>query len=171
MSGYIARIAVLLFVVWLPNQSIAETFKVEQVIQLPGIPWGMDFLDQNNLIVTLRSGSTFIVDIQQGKATRLNGLPEISASGQGGLLDVAISPGQDWIYFTYSKSTRHGKVTTLARAKLEESNLTNWQDLLITDSATDTGRHFGSRIAFDGQEHVFFGIGDRGVRDNCAGFK
>jgi len=44
--------------------------------------------------------------------------------------------------------------------------LSQWQDLLVTRSASRTGRHFGSRIAFDSQGHVFFGIGDRGERDN-----
>lgn len=151
----------------LPIQSIAVEFKIEQVAQLPGIPWGMDFIDQNKLIVTLRSGGVFIVDIQQGKTSQLSGLPDITANGQGGLLDVAVGPDQKWIYFTYSKTTTLGEVTTLARAKISESKLVDWQDLLVSNSATDTGRHFGSRIAFDGQGHVFFGIGDRGVRDNA----
>lgn len=37
----------------------------------------------------------------------------------------------------------------------------------MSKSRTDTSRHFGSRIAFDGNGHVFFGIGDRGVRANA----
>jgi glucose/arabinose dehydrogenase len=36
--------------------------------------------------------------------------------------------------------------------------------LLVTESATDTRKHFGSRIAFDANGHVFFGVGDRGKR-------
>ncbi|MDH5356204.1 MAG: PQQ-dependent sugar dehydrogenase [Gammaproteobacteria bacterium] len=167
MSRRSAQIFVLIIITWLSNLSNAAEFKVEQVAQLPGIPWGIDFIDQNNLIVNIRSGNAFIVHISQGKITRLSGLPDIQATAQGGLLDVALGPGQEWIYFTYSKSTTQGKVTTLSRAKLKETHLTDWQDLLVTDSATDTGRHFGSRIAFDGQGHVFFGIGDRGVRDNA----
>ena len=166
VGACLVRALLLILSILLPVQSIAAEFKVEQVAELPGIPWGMDFIDQNNLIVNLRSGSAFIVDIHQGKITPLNGLPDIAANGQGGLLDVAVGPGQEWIYFTYSKSTSQGNVTTLARAKLKEPLLADWQDLLVTDSATDTGRHFGSRIAFDTSGHVFFGIGDRGVRDN-----
>lgn len=47
--------------------------------------------------------------------------------------------------------------------------------LLETQSATGTGYHFGSRIAFDEKGHVYFGVGDRGERptaqdlDNHAG--
>ena len=52
-------------------------------------------------------------------------------------------------------------------AKLNESltALKEWQTLLITKSASDEGRHFGSRLAFMG-DYVFFGVGDRGNRDN-----
>ena len=86
------------------------------------------------------------------------------------MLDVATGPDyttRDWLYFTYSKSTVSGAVTTLARAKRRGNQLSDWQELLVTDSATSGYRHFGSRIAFDQQGHVFFGVGDRGERDSA----
>jgi glucose/arabinose dehydrogenase len=91
------------------------------------------------------------------------------AVGQGGLLDVAVSPDYksgDWIYFTYSKNRKGKGATTLARARRRGKELVDWKDILITRSATDTGRHFGSRIAFDGAGHLFFTVGDRGHRPN-----
>ena len=51
----------------------------------------------------------------------------------------------------------------LAKKQLSQTKLVDWQNLLTTDSATDTGRHFGSRITFDDSGHVYFGVGDRGV--------
>ena len=84
------------------------------------------------------------------------------------MLDVAIGPNYadtGWIYFTYSKPSKSEAATTLARARLNQHRLIDWQDLLVTDSATGTRRHFGSRIAFDDKGHVFFGVGDRGERD------
>ena len=152
------------------NQAIAKESRVETVAQLPGVPWGMDFINDNELIVTIRSGSVFLLNLGNGQLSKLNGLPEIAVDGQGGLLDVAVGPdyaSNAWVYFTYSKSTADGNVTTLARAKINKTSLLQWQDLLVSDSATGTGRHFGSRIAFDNQGHVFFGIGDRGERDNA----
>lgn len=86
------------------------------------------------------------------------------------MLDVATGPDyttRDWLYFTYSKSTVSGAVTTLARARRRGNQLSDWQELLVTDSATSGYRHFGSRIAFDQQGHVFFGVGDRGERDSA----
>ena len=70
-------------------------------------------------------------------------------------------PG-DWIYFTFSRDKDIGGATVLARARLSGNRLAQWQDLLETQSATSTGYHFGSRIAFDEKGHVYFGVGDRG---------
>lgn len=159
----------LLLILLFPLQSVAVDFKLELVTRGLGVPWGMDFLSPDKIIVTERSGSLRLINLKQGKVENITGLPDIAVVGQGGLLDVALGPEFEtsgWIYFTYTRAQADGAVTVLARARLKQTRLVDWQDLLITDSASDTGRHFGSRIAFDDDGHVYFGIGDRGVRDN-----
>jgi len=149
-----------------PNQ----TFKLEQIADDLGIPWGIAFLNENEIMFTERQGAIKIIELDSLRITSLQGLPDIAVKGQGGMLDVATGPDyadQGWIYFTYTKHSASGLVTTLARARRDTDRLNNWQDLLTSDSGTDTGRHFGSRIAFDSAGHVFFSIGDRGVRDNA----
>lgn len=133
------------------------------------IPWGMAQISPNQLLVTQRGGDIVLVDMRSGKKTQVSGGPKVLVKGQGGLLDVKKSPNyhQDgWLYFTYVKAIKGQGATTLARAKLDKNELVQWQDLLITKSRTRHGRHFGSRIAFDHQGHVFFSIGDRANRDN-----
>ncbi len=143
--------------------------RVEQILSGLGIPWGMAFLSPQQLLVTDRSGSVQLVDIENISTLKLGGLPrDIVAEGQGGMLDVAIGPNyarDGWIYFTYSKSVDFEAATTLARARLARNRFIDWQDLLVTDSATESRQHFGSRIAFDDRGHVFFGVGDRGNRN------
>lgn len=145
-------------------------FKLELLAQDLGVPWGMAFLNDRELIFTERQGNIRILDLESLEITTLRGAVEVDAEGQGGMLDVATGPDyttRDWLYFTYSKSTVSGAVTTLARAKRRGNQLSDWQELLVTDSATSGYRHFGSRIAFDQQGHVFFGVGDRGERDSA----
>lgn len=145
-------------------------FRIEQIAQGLGVPWGMAFLSQKELIFTEREGNIKILNLDNLEITTLDGASKVVAAGQGGMLDVAKSPdyeSQGWIYFTYSKGTDSGVVTTLARAIRDGNGLTEWQDLLKTNSATNTGRHFGSRIAFDDEGHVYFGVGDRGERGNA----
>jgi glucose/arabinose dehydrogenase len=70
------------------------------------------------------------------------------------------------VYITYSKSSNAGAQTTLATATYKNQTLDNFRDLFVSDSATNTGRHFGSRIVFDQDDFVYFSIGDRGDRAN-----
>ncbi len=141
--------------------------RVQQLFTDLGLSWGMAFVAPQLILVTERKGQARLLDLKTGKVMQLQGLPSVVAKGQGGLLDVAVGPDYDndgWIYFTYSKQTQDGAATTLARAQLDGLKIIDWQDLLVTDSATSARQHFGSRIAFDNAGHVFFGIGDRGER-------
>ncbi len=154
-------------VIEIPQQD--PRFKLELVAQGLGIPWGMAFLNKRELIFTERRGHIKILDLDNLNITALKGVAKVAARNQGGMLDVVPGPNfnrDGWIYFTYAKSTEAGSVTTLARSKRKGNQLTDWQDLLVTQSATRTSHHFGSRIAFDDRGHVFFGIGDRGERKN-----
>ncbi len=141
--------------------------RVEQLLSGLGVPWGMTFVANNQILITERRGSLRLFDIDSLLLRDVPGVADVVAEGQGGLLDVAVGPDyadDGWIYLTYSKRVDGDAATTLARAKLDSNRLVDWQDLLVTDSATGGRRHFGSRIAFDGEGHVFFGVGDRGER-------
>lgn len=150
-------------------KSQAVDFKLETVAKGFGIPWGLVFLNPDQLLITERDGGIKLLDVNTGRSVRISGAPDVYARGQGGLLDVAIAKNYaqtGWIYFTYVKEQFGEGVTVLSRAKLRNTKLHDWQDLLITDSATDSTRHFGSRIAFDKDGYVYFTVGDRGDRPN-----
>ncbi len=141
--------------------------RVDQLVRGLGVPWGMTFVSPNQILITERGGSVRLFDIESLALRNVAGVAEVVAEGQGGLLDVATGPGyadDGWVYFTYSKRVDGEAATALARARLADARLEDWQDLLVTDSVTDGRRHFGSRIAFDGNGHLFFGVGDRGER-------
>ena len=172
-------LGLLLAFCWLSQLAMAETlllksskgvpFQLNKVADGLGVPWGMVFIGPEQILFTGRNGKIGILDTVSGVITRITGGPKVMHSGQGGLLDVAVPPGYSqggWIYFTYSKELQGKGVTTLARARLNGKRLVAFQDMLITRSASTTGRHFGSRITFDGTGHLFFSVGDRGVRPN-----
>ena len=173
----IAGCALFLF----PVDILAATYQVTQVATGLGIPWGMSFQSENEILFTERKGRLGIVNIESGEVNYLSGLPEIIANGQGGFMDVAKPTNNeiaDWTYFTYVKpidAAGNGE-TTLARAHISKDGIFDWQDLLVTHSlfgvifdvtgiAWGSDRHFGSRIAFD-DTHLYFSIGDRGNRPN-----
>lgn len=151
-------------------KSAGVNLKLEQVTEGLGIPWGMTFLSPTKLLVTEREGNILLIDIDKSTKVILKNSPKVLAEGQGGLLDVAISPNyksSGWIYFTYVKNIDDESVVVLARAKLDGFQFSSWQELLVSESGTDESRHFGSRITFDDNGHVYFGIGDRGERPNA----
>ena len=144
--------------------------RVEQLFTGLGVPWGMTFVSPQRLLITERNGQARLADLENFSVKVLTGLPVLVAEGQGGLLDVKTGPdyaSDGWIYFTYSKPLNDEAATTLARARLDGLQIVDWEDLLVTDTATSGRQHFGSRIAFDDHGHVFFGVGDRGERDEA----
>lgn len=142
-------------------------------------PWGMAQVSDQHLLITQKRGSLVLFDIESGVKKSVSGAPQVVVMGQGGLLDVAVPPDYKqgdqqtgWIYFTYvAPVAKDGKkglgATALGRAKLNASlsALQDWQTLLLTESASTDGQHFGSRIALM-DDYVFFGVGDRGHRAN-----
>lgn len=153
----------------LTGTSEGMRYQVEMVLDQLDIPWGMAFLGPDRLIFTEKNGRINIFETNTGKVKKLETTVQVHDEGQGGLLDVAVPPGYrdgDWIYFTYSKPQGKKAATALARAHLATDRLTDWEDLIVTRSESDADQHFGSRIAFDGQGHLYFSIGDRGDRQN-----
>ncbi|WP_273150714.1 PQQ-dependent sugar dehydrogenase [Methylophaga thiooxydans] len=144
---------------------------VEQLAKGLSIPWGIAVLPDNSLLITQRNNTLSHLNPDSGKTTNIMGLPEdVLVSGQGGLFDVQLSPdyvNNGWLYFSYSKEIDGQGTTTLSRAKLQDKQLVHWQDLIVTQSRTDNKVHFGGRISFDNNGHVFLSIGDRGERDNA----
>ncbi len=144
--------------------------QVEKLISNLDIPWGMTFISENEILISQKSGKILVLNIETKELENITNTPNILYDGQGGLLDVQSSPSfrnDSLLYFTYVKEIKGEGVTTLAKAKLEKNSLIDWEDLLVSKSATKTSRHFGSRITFDEDGHIFFSIGDRGIRKNA----
>jgi len=86
--------------------------------------------------------------------------------GQGGLLDVMPHPDFEsnrLLYISYSKPLEGGEESTTAviRGVFENDRLTDVEEIFEADSR---GRgHYGSRLAFDGNGHLFVTVGDRQV--------
>lgn len=150
--------------------SITTSDQYDYEVEVPDliIPWGMDFLPDGSMIITEQSGE--IIHFKNGEKISINGGPEVYHRSQGGLLDVKLHPdyaSNGWIYFTYSSSEGEGKGgnTALMRAKLNGNSLTSQEVLYKAGPNTTRGQHFGSRIAFDQDNHIYFSIGERGARD------
>ncbi|MBK27108.1 MAG: dehydrogenase [Halobacteriovorax sp.] len=145
--------------------SEGQKFEVEQLARGLDIPWGIDFLNNDELIFTQKDGGLKVLSLKSKKVREIKGAPEVTYKGQGGFLDVRKDPSSEWVYFTYSKRVEQSIVTILARAKVLKDKLADWKIILQTKVDSARGVHFGSRITFQ-DDYVYFGMGDRGVREN-----
>ncbi|NLJ47484.1 MAG: PQQ-dependent sugar dehydrogenase, partial [Treponema sp.] len=105
-------------------RSREHSFRLVRVLDRLDYPWALAFLPDGGMLITERAGR--LLRIKDGRAEPVAGIPAVSASGQGGLLDIALSPSfasDRTVFFTYSQPGPGGAGTALARAVLDGTSL------------------------------------------------
>jgi aldose sugar dehydrogenase len=151
-------------------------------------PWAVEPLPDGAFLITEKGGQMRIVSakgeigeplggllpVGQGGVSETSGqggLPPITARGQGGLLDVALSPNfakDRTIFWSFSEQRTGGSGTSVARGVLSEDRK-NLSDVRVIFRALPTysnGLHFGSRLAFGPDGKLYITLGDRFDRPN-----
>jgi len=147
----------------IPLQDEVKNYTFETIADGINIPWGMAFLPDGSMLVTEKSGIIF--HIKNKVKTEVKNVPAVYNRGQGGLLDIVLHPNyakNGWIYITYSTKEGEGSNTKLIRAKLENESLVQIESLYKCEPNTTKSHHFGSRIVFDNEGHLYFSAGERG---------
>jgi glucose/arabinose dehydrogenase len=127
--------------------------------------WGFDFLDSDRILFTEREGRFLIYNLITKKLTEVTVDLDVWVKGQGGLLDVRVHPKKaNLVYFTFALPQKKGGTTALAVADLKENKLSKPKMLFQAHSSFSEKIHFGSRIEFDLNGHIFVTIGDRNSR-------
>ena len=116
-------------------------------------PWAVAFLPNGKFLVTERAGRLRVVEADGKLGKPVEGLPEVAASGQGGLLDVLLDAdfaNNRVLYFCFSEpaAVGNGNSTALARATLS-ADLARLNDVKIIFSQKPkfaSSLHFGCRI-------------------------
>lgn len=131
-------------------------------------PWGVALLPEGGFLVTERPGRLRRVAANGTLSAPITGMPEVFAEGQGGLLDVVLDPGytsNQRIWLSFAEPGAGGTAgTAVANAVLSGAALTDVRVVYRQLPKLEGGAHFGSRIAFDGQGHVFISQGERNER-------
>jgi aldose sugar dehydrogenase len=152
-----------------PTSTGDPPFQIREVATFDN-PWAMAFIPNGSLaLVTEKPGRIWLVDIRTGAKQIVAGPPEVRYGGQGGLLDVVLSPTfatDKRVYLTYSEPSRNGgSQLALARATLVDTPSAPRLDglqVLWHDPAGGQGGQFGGIIAFapDGKS-LFLSAGER----------
>ncbi len=151
-------------------------------------PWAVEPLPNGDLLITEKAGQLRIVSVKGeigqpiggllpvgaggvSATSGQGGLPPITARGQGGLLDVALSPNfikDRTIFWSFSEQREGGSGTSVARGVLTEDrkNLEQVRVIFRAMPTYNNGLHFGSRLAFGPDNMLYITLGDRFDRPN-----
>ena len=156
---------------------------VETVMADFDAPWAMTFLPDGRMLVTEKAGRLLLVSADGTSRQTVTGTLPVDSAGQGGLMDVVLSPNfrkDNLIYFSFSEARPGGKSVALARGQLHFSGgsmcdnlgtdcstppdpeLTDAAVIFRANQAVEGNGHYSGRIAFspDGK-YLFFTNGDR----------
>ncbi|WP_018861636.1 MULTISPECIES: PQQ-dependent sugar dehydrogenase [unclassified Thioalkalivibrio] len=126
-------------------------------------PWSVAFLPGGGYLVTERTGALKHIR-RNGDVRTIEGVPDVVARDQGGLLDVSLHPDfkdNGWVYLTYSSGDEDQSHTALGRGLLEGGELHEFEKLFEQDRGGGNHGHFGSRLAWLSDGTLLMTIGDR----------
>lgn len=147
-------------------KSEQAAFTVETIAEGLAHPWALAFLPDGAMLVTERSGQMRMVSADGRLGEPISGLPEIQVGKQGGLLDVTQHPQfveNRLVYFSFTEPGEGGNSTAVARGKLSQdgTSLSAVETIFSQNPKVNNMAHYGSRIVFDGEGHVFITMGER----------
>lgn len=152
-------------------ETSAGAAKVTNEISGLDEPWGIDFLPDGGILVTERDGRLLHVR-SDGTRLDVDGIPEVAADGQGGLLDIMVprdfSESRE-VFLSFSAPQGRGAGTALAVGRLSTDGvmLEGTRVIFEMSQGSSGGRHFGSRIVEAQDGTLFLTIGDRGDRPSA----
>ncbi|MGN7919907.1 PQQ-dependent sugar dehydrogenase [Lysobacter sp. 22409] len=131
-------------------------------------PWAVALLPDGGFLVTERPGRLRRIAADGAISAPIAGVPAVWAEGQGGLLDVVLSPdfaSSQRIYLSYAEPGDNGSAgTAVASATLGDAALADVKVIYQQQPKLVGPNHFGSRLAFDKQGHIFITQGERQQR-------
>jgi len=148
------------------------TLEVTQIVEGLDHPWALAFLpDRQGMLVTERPGNLRVVSADGKLSAPLDGVPKVWAKGQGGLLDVVLSPDfkrDRTVYLSFAEGGGKGDKagTAVGRGQLSQDlkSIDNFKVIFRQEPKLSVGNHFGSRLVFDRDGYLFITLGENNDR-------
>ncbi len=135
-------------------------------------PWSLAFLPDGRMLVTERPGRLRYLSAAGAPSEPIQGVPDVFAHGQGGLLDVILDPDfakNSIIYFSYAEPGKEDtNGTAVARARLDGQQLRDVQVIFRQEPKFASRHHFGSRLVFARDGTLFITLGERNSQRDLA---
>jgi len=137
----------------------SEDVKLDQLISGLNSPWSLTFKNENEILITEKSGQILLANIKDNKIKKIKHNLNILEDGQGGLLEILYH--NEIIFVSYSENRGNGKSSTsVASANFNYKNL-NFKNIFRAEPPINSGYHFGSRLVIK-DDFLFITAGERG---------
>jgi len=132
-------------------------------------PWAVTALPDGRIAITEKGGTLRVAQLDGTLSDKIEGFPEVDDRRQGGLMDVAPAPDFETsrvLYFTLAERTAQGSLTAVGKGRLsdDETSIENFEIIFRAIPYYDNSMHFGSRLLFDKNGHIFVSTGERSDR-------
>ena len=146
--------------------SDAGNLNVETIARGLDHPWALAFLPDGKMLVTERPGRLRIVARDGSISPPVSGVPQVRASGQGGLHDVVLDrnfASNRTIYLCYAEPASGGGRTAMARARFTDGEAARLDDVKVIfrqEGPLSSGNHYGCRIVQGRDGNLWLTMGD-----------
>jgi len=145
--------------------SVLHDFKIVTVADGLQVPWSMAWLPNGDMLITERVGRLRIVREGQLLPDAVPGVPEVfTTGGQSGLFEVLPHPdfaNNQYLYISFAKplAEQGASTTTIVRGRFVNDEFVDVEEIFVAN-ANGQG-HYGGRMVFDDEGHLFLSLGDR----------
>lgn len=145
-------------------------FQLETVASGLAHPWAIAFLPNGEQLVTERAGRLRVIADGQLLDQPVSGVPQVAATGQGGLLDVLLHPDFEnnrLLFLSYAHRNDQGLTTRVARAEYRDRALQDVRVIFEAEPRSGGTRHFAGRMVLPEDGYLYVAVGDRGERERA----
>lgn len=146
-----------------PEIPVALAYQVEVIETEVDYPWSLAFLPDGSLLVTQLNGQLRLIKDGVLVAEPIAGVPEVFFESQGGLFDVVLHPDfadNQLLYLSFAAGTPDANGTRVVRGRFDGTALQDVELIFDIERKKDTPVHYGGRMAFDQDNHLFLTLGD-----------
>ncbi|KTD07017.1 PQQ-dependent sugar dehydrogenase [Legionella jamestowniensis] len=127
------------------------------------IPWAIDFLPNQQLLISERAGIVSFIDLKENNQNKreLLRINEVTPIGEGGLLGLAVHPDfktNHYVYLYYTYQANGQYFNRVVRYQLNNNTLNH--ATVILDKIPGASTHDGGRIRFGPDGYLYITTGD-----------
>lgn len=156
-------ISTLLLLIGLNGTAMAQSYKLDMLVDGLDSPWGLAILPDGDMLVTELTGQMRVVRNGKLVVQAVDGIPDSLYGGQGGLMDVVAHPdyaSNKLVYLSLSVGTGDANALRVIRGRFTGAALEDISTVFEAAPKKNTKVHYGARMAFMPDNSLLITVGD-----------